>query len=239
MRKSTFILFAILSFYFAACSPEMVQQANTILKGQTGALSEEEAGRGIKEALTKGIEKGVQEVSVTNGFYGNSQIKIPMPQEAQNVEKKLRAMGLGSEVDKAIVSLNRAAEEAAKEAKPIFVSAIRQMTIRDAFNIVRGEDDAATQYLNRTTSTQLHAKFKPIISRSLQKVNATRYWSDIMTQYNKIPFVQKVETDLEEYVTQKAIDGLFVMVAKEEKEIRENPAARTTALLKKVFGERI
>lgn len=200
------------------------------------SLSSEEVGKGLKEALTKGASKGADLVSQTNGYLNNPEIKIPFPQEVKQVEEKLRQIGMGSEVDKFVLALNRAAEDAAKEAKPIFVSAIQQMTIQDAWAILKGENDAATQYLNRTTSPQLHDKFKPVIQNSLQKVNATQYYSNLITAYNKIPLVKKVNPDLDAYATDKAIEGLFVMVAKEEKNIRENPGARTSDLLKKVFN---
>lgn len=140
--------------------------------------------------------------------------------------------------DTFVLSLNRAAEDAAQSAKPIFVSAIKQMTIEDAWSILKGEDDAATQYLNQTTSAQLKEKFKPVIKASLDKVNATKYYKDLITAYNKVPLVKKVNPDLDAYATDKATDGLFVMIAKEEKNIRKNPAARTTALLKKVFSQK-
>ena len=145
-------------------------------------------------------------------------------------------MGMGSEVDRFVLALNRGAEDAAKEAKPIFVSAIQKMTIDDAFGILKGEPDAATQYLKKTTTTQLKEKFKPIVQSSLNKVNATKYYGDIVGNYNRIPFIQKVNPDLNSYATDMAIKGLFVMIAKEEKNIRVDPAARTTELLKKVFS---
>ena len=144
-------------------------------------------------------------------------------------------MGLGKEVDRFVLTLNRGAEDAAKEAKPIFVEAVKQMTIQDAWAILKGEKDAATQYLKSSTSTLLKEKFKPIIQESLNKVNATKYYGDLVNTYNKIPLVQKVNPELDEYATDKAIEGLFVMIAKEEKNIRENPLARTSELLKKVF----
>jgi hypothetical protein len=175
-------------------------------------------------------------VSQVDGYFKNPQIKIPFPPDVKKVEDRLRQIGLGKEVDKFILTLNRGAEDAAKEAKPIFISAIRQMTIQDAWGILRGNDDAATQYLIRTTSAQLKEKFKPVIQNSLQKVNATKYYNDIVTRYNSIPMVQKVNPDLDDYATDKAIEGLFLMIAKEEKNIRADPAARTTELLKRVFG---
>jgi hypothetical protein len=145
-------------------------------------------------------------------------------------------MGMGDQVDKFVLALNRGAEDAAKEAKPIFVTAIKQMTIQDAWSILKGEDDSATQYLKRTTTSHLTEKFKPVIQKSLEKTNATKYYKDLVTTYNKIPMVQKVNPNLDDYATEKAISGLFVMVAKEEKSIRDNPTARTTELLKKVFS---
>ena len=202
----------------------------------TGGFTEKEAAEGIKEALIKGTGEGVNLVSALDGYFGNSEIKIPFPPDAKVVESKLRAIGLGSQVDKAILSINRAAEDAAKEAEPIFVSAITGMSISDAIGIVRGEENAATQYLKKTTSAELKTKFQPVIKSSLDKVDATKYWTDLINTYNKIPLVQKMNPDLAAYVTDQAIAGLFVMIAKEELKIRKDPVARTTELLKKVFG---
>jgi hypothetical protein len=201
-----------------------------------GSLTTEEIGEGLKEALTNGVSKGSDLVSQLDGYYKNPEIKIPFPPEVKQVETRLRQIGLGSEVDKFIESLNRGAEDAAKEAKPIFISAIKQMTIQDAWAILKGEQDAATQYLNRTTSPLLKEKFKPVIQASLNKVNATKYYSDLVSTYNKIPLVQKVNPNLDDYATDKAVQGIFIMIAKEEKNIRANPGARTTELLKKVFS---
>lgn len=201
-----------------------------------GSLTSSEVAEGLKEALIKGVSWGADLVSQTDGYFKNPEIKIPFPPDVQKVEDRLRQIGLGGEVDKFILTLNRGAEDAAREAKPIFVDAIKSMTIEDAWGILRGEDDAATQYLRRTTGTRLEEKFKPVIKASLDKVNATRYYSDIVTTYNRIPLVEKVNPNLDDYATEKAIDGLFVMIAKEEKRIREDPVARTTELLKKVFG---
>lgn len=199
-------------------------------------LSSDEVGAGLKEALTVGVSKGSDMVSQADGFYKNPAIRIPFPPEAQKVEDRLRQIGMGAEVDKFVLALNRAAEDAAQEAKPIFVSAIKQMTIQDAWSILQGQNDAATQYLSRTTSAQLNEKFKPIIQNSLNKVDATQLYANLINTYNKIPLVQKMNPDLDEYATQKAIDGLFVVVAQEEKNIRQNPGARTTDLLQKVFA---
>ncbi|HTE29575.1 MAG TPA: DUF4197 domain-containing protein [Chryseolinea sp.] len=200
------------------------------------SLSSDEIVAGLKEALTNGTSKGADLVSQLDGYYKNPEIKIPFPPEVKQVEARLRQIGLGSEVDKFVESLNRGAEDAAHEAKPIFIAAIRQMTIQDAYSILKGNDDAATQYLSKTTTGVLTEKFKPVIQRSLEKVNATKYYKDLVTSYNKIPLVQKVNPNLDDYATQKAIQGLFVMIAKEEKNIRQNPLARTSDILKKVFG---
>jgi hypothetical protein len=236
MRK----LFIISSFIFGACTSAQINQTlgdvNKTLGGNSAPLTTAEVAQGLKDALIKGISTGADLVSQADGYFKNPEIKIPFPPEVKKVEDRLRQIGLGSEVDKFVMTLNRGAEDAAKEAKPIFIEAIKSMTIDDAWAILRGEDDAATQYLKRTTSGLLKEKFKPVIQNSLNKVNATRYYSDIVTRYNQIPLVQKVNPDLDDYATDKAIEGLFVMIAKEEKNIRENPVARTTAILKRVFG---
>ena len=199
-------------------------------------LSEEEVGEGLKEALNQGVKKGVAQLNKKNGYLKDPQIKIPMPDEAKSVESKLRSMGQGRKVDEAIESMNRAAEDAAAGAKDIFVAAIKGMTLTDAMNILKGEDDAATKYLNKATNVELTKRFKPVIKRSLDKVGATKHWNTVFGSYNKIPFVTKVNPNLEDYVTEKALKGLFIQVAKEELNIRQNPGARATDLLKKVFG---
>lgn len=214
------------------------EKITPVLSGSnTPALTEEEVGRGLKEALTKGIEKGVATVSKPDGFFKDPVIKILMPPDAKKVEEKLRKVGQGKKVDEAIESMNRAAEDASKSAKDIFVDAIKEMTIEDAMSILKGEENAATNYLEKTTRQKLYELFEPVIATSLDKVGATKHWETVMTAYNKIPFVEKVNPNLKEYVTNKAIDGLFVQIAKEEKEIRKNPLARTSDLLKKVFGQ--
>lgn len=207
------------------------------LASPTSGLSAEEVGKGLKEALTQGVEKGVDRLSKPNGYFGDAAIKILMPPEAKQVESKLRSIGQGKLVDDAIASMNKAAEDAANGALDLFVQAIVAMTIEDAFNILKGNDDAATQYLDRVTRADLTAKFLPVIKVSLEKVGATKHWKTLITAHNKIPFVKKINPNLEEHVTNKAIDGLFVQVAKEEKQIRNNPGARTTDLLKKVFSD--
>ncbi|WP_421986180.1 DUF4197 domain-containing protein [Roseivirga sp.] len=233
MVKRFTLLFSLLFVFSCSAEAQLLKKAKGLLGGK--GFSKEEAANALKEAFIQGTGKGVDVLSQANGYLGNPEVKIPIPEDAKNVEKKLRALGLGNEVDKAIESLNRAAEDAAVEAKDIFIDAIKAITITDAINIVKGNKDAGTRILESKTTNDLTAKFSPIIEASLSKVNATKYWSDVMDKYNKIPFVKKVETDLTAYVTQQAIDGLFVMIAKEELNIRQNPAARTTDLLQKVF----
>lgn len=206
------------------------------LTSKSKGLSQEEVGKGLKEALNKGVEKGVAQLSKPDGYFKDAEIRIPMPEQAQNVEEKLRKLGQGEKVDEAILSMNRAAEDAAVLAKSLFVEAIKKMTITDAMNILKGEKNAATEYLKKSTSVALTEKFQPIIKASLDKVGATKHWETVFNTYNKIPFVDKVNPDLEKYVTEKAINGLFIQVAKEELQIRNNPSARVTDLLNKVFG---
>jgi hypothetical protein len=236
IKRSAIILGISLSLGTACTTQQINQTLGTVLDGTSAEPTTTEVALGLKEALTQGISKGAAQASQEDGYYGNSLIRIPFPPDVERVETRLRQIGLGNEVDKFILSLNRGAEKAADEAKPIFISAIKSMTIQDAWNILRGEDDAATQYLKRVTSDQLKAKFQPIISQSLNQVNATRYYGDIINTYNKIPLVQKVDPDLDSYATDRAIEGLFTLVAQEEKNIRENPIARTTELLRRVFS---
>lgn len=229
----------LICLFFLGCTTAQINKTigavNDAVGGST-ALTTEEVVSGLKEALVKGVTTGTQNVSRVDGYFKNLKIKIPFPQDVKKVETKLRQIGLGGEVDKFVKQLNRGAEDAAKSAKPIFVDAIKAMTIQDAWGILKGKDNATTEFLKRTTTSKLTAKFKPVIKKSLDKVNATKYFSDVINTYNKIPLVEKVNPDLDDYATQKAIDGLFFMIAKEEKLIRANPVARTTELLKKVFG---
>lgn len=223
------------SLFLMGCTTQQIQQAlGTVMEEK---LTTEDVARGLKEALTNGITNGANKASAVNGFLGNPQIKIPFPPDVKKVEDKLRQIGMGNQVDKFIETLNRGAEEAAKEAKPIFVSAITSMTIQDAWGILKGENNAATQYLQKTTSTQLREKFKPVIKQALDKTSATKYYTDIVNAYNKLPLVDKVNPNLEDYATDRALSGLFTLVAQEELKIREDPVARTTDLLKRVFKE--
>ncbi len=235
MKKIYILLFiAILSVQ--PIDAQFLKDAKKLLNSKNKGLTEKDAADGIKEALVNGTGESVKLVSVLDGYWGNPEIKIPFPSEAKEMESKLKAIGMGKKVDEFNESMNRAAEKAANEAKSIFIAAIKGMTVRDAINIVKGADNAATVYLKNTTSPELVNKFQPIIKTSLDDVNATRYWSDLITIYNKIPMVKKMNPNLTQYVTQKAIDGLFIMIAKEELKIRKDPMARTSELLKKVFG---
>ena len=240
MKLKFVLLLAILTAGFTKSQAQFFKNLENqvgIPANGSGGFTQDEAGRAIKEALTKGITHGVDLVSVTDGYFKNPTIKIPFPSEAQQVESALRTAGMGSQVDRAVESFNHAAENAAKAATAIFINAIKQMTLNDAISLVNNkQQDAATQFLKRTTTDQLVAAFKPSIKDALDKVNATKYWSDIMGTYNRIPFHSQVNTDLPDYVTRKAIDGLFYMVAQEEAKIRKDPMAQTSDLLKKVFG---
>lgn len=215
---------------FTGCELDNVMSGTT---SQDPTVSE--IGMGLKDALTKGISEGATRLSQVDGYLGNPKIRIPWPEEAQKVANTLNDLGMHQLVDDVETSINRAAEDAASKAKPIFVNAIKQMTINDAKNILFGGNNAATNYLKSKTWADLTNAFLPVIKTSLDKVNATKYWSDAITAYNKIPLVKDVNPDLPGYVNQKALDGLFYMVAQEEQKIRENPVERTTALLKKVF----
>jgi len=201
----------------------------------SGSLTTDEVVSGLKEALTVGAQNSANKLSSVDGFFKDAAIKVLMPPEAQKVEKTLRSVGLGKQVDDAILSMNRAAEDAAKSAAPIFVSAVKQMSIQDAWGILKGGDSAATTYLRTKTTSSLTEAFRPVIEQSLEKVNATKYWNTVFTTYNKFS-KDKVNTDLSAYVTEKALSGIFHQVALEEQKIRKDPVAQTTDILKKVFG---
>lgn len=199
-------------------------------------LGNTDISKGIKEALTNGITKQVSQLTAVDGFYGNENVKIPLPAELKGVESTLRKLGMGNLADESIKSLNRAAENAVKEATPIFIAAIKKMSIKDAQGILLGTDDAATSYLKNSTSESLLIKFKPIIQQSIGKVGADKIWSNLITQYNSIPFINKINPDLEDYIAQKALEGVFKMIAVEEQNIRTDLNSRTSSLLKKVFS---
>ncbi|HTO15895.1 MAG TPA: DUF4197 domain-containing protein [Edaphocola sp.] len=205
----------------------------------TGALTNTQVVSGLKEALKIGANNASSKLSLTDGFFANAAIKILMPPEVQQVEQTLRNVGLGSVVDKAILSMNRAAEDAAKQAAPIFISAITSMSIQDGFNILTGGNSAATLYLESKTTSALTSAFRPVVNRSLDKVGATALWSNVFTTYNKIPLVaRKINPDLSGYVVEKTLNGMFYSIAQEELKIRTNPAAQVTNLLRQVFGRK-
>lgn len=216
------------------CTPLQQAAANLPSYGNNNN-QQNNIAEGLKQALTIGTQNSTNKLSALDGFFGDAAVKILMPPEAQNVEKTLRRFGLGNLVDKTVLSFNRAAEDAAKSATPIFIDAIKQMTITDALGILKGGDFAATNYFKQKTTAALTQAFSPVISKSLDKVDATKYWSDVFTAYNRFS-AKQVNTDVNAYVTQKAIDGIFYQVGLEEQKIRKNPAARVTDLLKQVFG---
>ena len=220
------------------CSEKDLRQTYQIITESSGdiPLTSTEVVAALKDSLSRGISKGSQIASARDGYYGNPRLKIEFPSEVQRVEQALRQIGLGKEVDRFVLQLNRSAEKAAAKSKPIFITAITSMTIADAFEILNGTEDAATQYLVRTTGDELRAQFRPIVRDTLQQTSATRYYGDIVNRYNQLPLVKDVNPDLESYATDKAIAGLFVLIADEEARIRADPAARATELLRRVFG---
>lgn len=230
--------FFSLSFVQAQGLKNIIKKATGTTTNQTGSgLSTTEVADGLKEALNIGVKNGAEKLSATDGFFKDAAIKILLPPEAQKVTAAVSKLPGGQQlVDDAILSMNRAAEDASKSAAPIFVTAIKNMSIADAFGILKGGDSAATTYLRTQTTNPLTQAFKPVIEQSLAKVNATQYWNTLISTYNKIPFVTKVNSDLAGYVTDKALTGMFYQVAVEEQKIRKNPAAQATNLLKKVFG---
>ncbi len=203
---------------------------------KNGALSNADVIAGLKEALSVGTNKATASLSATDGFFKNAALKILMPEEAKKAEATLRGLGMGALVDKAILSMNRAAEDAAGGVSTIFLNAVKGMTVTDGLAILRGGNHAATDYLQKTTTLQLTEKMRPVIEASLAKVNATNYWKDVFTAYNKVSF-KKVNTDLSSYVTEKSMGGIFYSIAEQEELIRKDPAAQITPLLKKVFGK--
>jgi hypothetical protein len=218
---------------FTLFSVVMVNAQGSLLgKG----LSSDDIAAGLKDALNHGIQKSTQQLSAVDGFFKDAAVKILFPPEAAKMEKTLRNLGFGPQVDKAILDINRAAEDAAKSAAPIFLDAIKNMSVSDGINILRGPDTAATGYLRKATTVQLTAAFLPVIKSSLDKVGATNSWKTVVDAYNKTPFHSKVNSDLPAYTTAKALDGVFYYVAVEEKKIRANPAGQADDLLKKVFG---
>lgn len=209
----------------------MLQQAGIV---QTN-INTTDVVNGLKQALEIGAERSSSQLSAVDGFFANAAVKILLPPEAKNVEKTLRSLGMGKLVDDAILSMNRAAEDAAQSAAPIFADAIKSMTLQDAWGILHGTDTAATSFMRQRTTPALTEAFRPVIAASISKTNATKYWNSVFSYYNKFA-AKKINPDLNAYVTDKALAGIFYQLGQEEKAIRKDPAARTTALLKKVFG---
>lgn len=230
--RSLFILLVILS-----CSQQQINQVLEEARKLDGRpLTQKEMSMGLKQALSKGVRESVMNLAQPNGYWASDDVRIPLPKEAQVVKDTLNKLGLSSIVKKAELSINRAAEDAATAAKPIFLKAITNLSFTDLVAIVRGNESEATEYLKRTTESELVNAFRPKVTASLKKVDATKYWGSVMSRYNRIPFIPKVNPDLNSHVNKLAIDGLFQRIAKEEVEIRKNPAARTTELLRRVFA---
>lgn len=239
--KKVILLTTLTCFILAGCdtAKQVLEGVNTVYgNGSTGALSNADIVNGLRQALTVGTQNSTSQLSNLDGFFKNAAIKILLPEEAKKAESTLRNLGMSDLVDKAILSMNRAAEDASKGAGTIFINSIKQMTITDAVNILKGGDFAATEYFKAKTTDELTRSFKPVIDKALKNVNATKYWGDAMSNYNRFT-TNKVNTDLSAYVTQKAMDGIFYQVGLEEQKIRKDPVARTTEILKKVFGSQM
>lgn len=232
MKK--FLLFVGLAAFLSSCDVLKTVAQPT---GNSGAVTESEAGAGVKEALSQGLAKAVTQLNRTDGFFGDAVYKILLPPDAQRIERTLRNLGMNAMVDKAILSINRGAEEAVGKATPIFADAIRQMTLQDAIGLIRNGDTSITHFFRSKTSTKLTQAFSPVIKTALDNTEATKYYGDIITTYNKLPTtMRKLNPDLVGFVTERATNALFDQVAQEEKNIRVNPIARGSDLLKRVFG---
>jgi len=239
--KRIVLLLALVSTTLGGCetAQQVLEGVNTAYgNGTLGGLSNTDIVSGLKQALTIGTQNSTSQLSSVDGFFKNAAIKILLPEEAKKVESTLRNLGMSSLVDKAILSMNRAAEDASRGAGTIFINAVKQMTITDAVNILKGGDFAATNYFKGKTTSALASSFQPVINNALKNVNATKYWGDVTSVYNQFS-ANKINTDLSAYVTQKAMDGIFYQLGLEEQKIRRDPVARTTDILKKVFGSKL
>nr|WP_299070014.1 DUF4197 domain-containing protein [uncultured Allomuricauda sp.] len=228
------LLLGLLAFQLISCT-ELQQVVNQLPQGTTG-IGNAEIAQGLRDALNLGIEKQVNKLAVKDGFFKNDLVKILLPEELKKVDKTLRDVGLSSLADEGLRILNNAAEDAVKEATPIFVDAVKGITFSDAKQILLGNDNAATTYLEQSTKTKLYEKFNPIIKTSFSKVGADKIWSNIITKYNNLPLTSNVNPDLTDYTTQEALNGVYTMIAIEEKDIRTKISSRTTDLLRKVFA---
>ncbi|NJB86927.1 hypothetical protein GGR26_002704 [Lewinella marina] len=231
------LLFLFLPLCFLGCTSQQINQ--TLATVLNGGLTSTDIANGLKEALRIGAQEGAEELSRTGGYYDDLTYRILLPEEVRKVTDRLQNVPGFSNLEAVILKkINQGAEDAASKAAPIFVDAIRQMSIQDAVGILKGDDHAATEYLRRTTSQALTAEFAPVINASLDKYDANKVWLDAASAYNNFPLTrEKVETDLGAYVTQRALDGLFLKVALKEEDIRKNVAARTTDLLRRVFAQ--
>ncbi len=241
MQKKKFILIFIFALVLVTTGSfaqfgKLLDKAKAVANGGGSNAHSSEIAAALKQALEVGATKSADLLSKENGFFGNDAVKILFPPEALKAEATLRKLGFNKLCDDVILSFNRAAEDAAKEAKPIFITAVKNMTVKDATNILMGSKDAATQYFKKNTTDSLTQVFEPVVQKSIDKVGATKYYTAMAEQYNKVPFASKINTDLKSYVTQKAIDGLFTEIAAEELKIRDNSAFRTTELMQKVFA---
>lgn len=234
--KKLILLLLFIPLISSAQLKDLIKKASAKAATKSGSNAGLDIAAGLKEALDKGVQEQVSKLTKTDGFYKNEAVKILMPDELVKVDKALRRMGLNSLADEGIKALNRAAEDAVKEASPIFVSAIKNMNITDAKGILLGAENSATSYLQTATTTTLYTKFSPVVQTSIGKVGADVIWENIITKYNTLPFVSKVNPNITDYVTNKALDGVFKMITVEEKNIRTNLDARTTEVLKKVFA---
>jgi len=235
------ILFFVTFFLFLTVSPGNAGFLDSVLENvrvsTTAPLDDETLARGLKEALSTGAGNAVAALSAIDGYFGNQAVKILMPKRIKKIGDVLSKFGYRKQVDEFILSMNRSAEKAASRARPIFVDAIKTMTFEDARKILKGGDTAATDYFRSRTSKRLYESFKPVVSSSMNEVGVTRHYKDLMQKYAAIPFMKKESMDLDHYVTDKALAGLFYMVGEEEKKIRTDPMARVTDLLKQVFAE--
>ncbi|MFV9550456.1 DUF4197 domain-containing protein [Algibacter sp. PT7-4] len=231
MIRKFLAVFLILNL--TACA-ELQQVVNQLPQG--GTIGNTEIASGLRQALDFGIDKQVTKLTQKDGFFKNELVKILLPEELRKVDKALRDIGLNKLADEGLKVLNRAAEDAVKEATPIFIDAVKGITFNDAKNILLGNNDAATQYLTLKTKDALYAKFNPVINNSFSKVGADKIWNNLINKYNSIPFTNNVNPDLTDYVTGEALKGVYTMIAVEEKDIRTKLSSRTTDLLKKVFA---
>ncbi|TXK73590.1 DUF4197 domain-containing protein [Mesonia sp. HuA40] len=234
MKNIYFFLFILAVFSLQSCAE--LQSIASQIPQENKVLTNQDIAQGLKAALKKGVDQEVKKLTLENGFYQNEAVKILLPKELTRVENTLRDIGLGNLADEGIKALNRAAEDAVKEATPIFVNAIAQMTISDAKNILMGDQNAATAYLKAKTNQELYKKFNPVIQNSFRKVGADQIWSNLITKYNQIPLTKNVNPDLTDYVTNQALEGVYFMIEQEEKQIRNKVSARTSQILQQVFA---